>query len=296
VRDYEIFHLEPGASFAELQQSYRDLVRVWHPDRFAGDPRLQKIAEEKLREINRAYLVLEKIISEPPQSTEPAAPRRNPTKSANTVPTFYGRPAQHYNFARLWVLLVFAFVAFGAFRVYEFFQAPMRALASISADARRVAAWNGPTLVDAFEGWNGVLPQGLDQLLKSYQSAAVAGQRDVEILRLPVRSSQTVKSAPRSATPSAFLLGVGEIQVHNRTKEDMLLTLRARVHIAARAGIEAPAKSDVILGDLGPDLYTVDVSFPHSQRSGIRLGPFVMLEIETAANRTGDRYEITLKP
>jgi curved DNA-binding protein CbpA len=31
------------------------LANVWHPDRFVGNPRLQKKAEEKLKEINAAY-------------------------------------------------------------------------------------------------------------------------------------------------------------------------------------------------------------------------------------------------
>ena len=30
-------------------------MKVWHPDRFGGDPRLQKKAQEKLKEINEAY-------------------------------------------------------------------------------------------------------------------------------------------------------------------------------------------------------------------------------------------------
>ncbi len=47
--------LKPGASQEELAQAYRDLANVWHPDRFVGNPRLQKKAEEKLKEINAAY-------------------------------------------------------------------------------------------------------------------------------------------------------------------------------------------------------------------------------------------------
>lgn len=39
----------------EIKQAYRDLVQVWHPDRFAGNPRLQKKAEETLKKINIAY-------------------------------------------------------------------------------------------------------------------------------------------------------------------------------------------------------------------------------------------------
>jgi len=51
----EILGLGPGASKEEVEQAYRDLANVWHPDRFANNPRLQEKAEEKLKEINSAY-------------------------------------------------------------------------------------------------------------------------------------------------------------------------------------------------------------------------------------------------
>ena len=51
----EILGLKPSASQEEVNQAYRDLVNVWHPDRFVGNPRLQKKAEEKVKEINTAY-------------------------------------------------------------------------------------------------------------------------------------------------------------------------------------------------------------------------------------------------
>jgi len=54
-RCIETLGLRPGASQEELAQGYRDLANVWHPDRFAGNPRLQKKAEEKIKEINSAY-------------------------------------------------------------------------------------------------------------------------------------------------------------------------------------------------------------------------------------------------
>lgn len=51
----QILGLEVGASRAEVKQAYRDLVHVWHPDRFAQNPRLQTKAEAMLKEINAAY-------------------------------------------------------------------------------------------------------------------------------------------------------------------------------------------------------------------------------------------------
>jgi len=59
TKSYQLFGLKPGASAEEAKQAYRDLVRVWHPDRFEHDERLRMIAQNKLKEINGAYKVLE---------------------------------------------------------------------------------------------------------------------------------------------------------------------------------------------------------------------------------------------
>ncbi len=54
-RDYAMLDLDPSASPAEVQQAYRDLVQIWHPDRFAHDSRLQRKADAKMLAINAAY-------------------------------------------------------------------------------------------------------------------------------------------------------------------------------------------------------------------------------------------------
>jgi len=52
---FEILGLTPRASEVEIKQAYKDLVNVWHPDRFNTNPRLQQKAQEKLKVINAAY-------------------------------------------------------------------------------------------------------------------------------------------------------------------------------------------------------------------------------------------------
>jgi formylglycine-generating enzyme required for sulfatase activity len=71
---YTILELMPGASADEIRQAYRDLVKVWHPDRFSRGTRLQKKAEERTRLINEAYEVLRSYIE-----LGPAKPKKKKT-------------------------------------------------------------------------------------------------------------------------------------------------------------------------------------------------------------------------
>ncbi len=61
---YRVLGLEPGASVEEVNQAYRDLAFIWHPDRVPKDnQRLQQKAQEKLKEINQARDELRSIQS-----------------------------------------------------------------------------------------------------------------------------------------------------------------------------------------------------------------------------------------
>ena len=53
--DCRLLEVEPGASTEDIRQAYRDQTKVWHPDRFSNDTRLQQKAEERIRQINSAY-------------------------------------------------------------------------------------------------------------------------------------------------------------------------------------------------------------------------------------------------
>jgi hypothetical protein len=55
----DVLALRPGATPVEIKEAYRDLVKVWHPDRFGSDPRLREKAEDKLKLIIKAYEVLQ---------------------------------------------------------------------------------------------------------------------------------------------------------------------------------------------------------------------------------------------
>jgi len=83
--DYEELGLQPGATPAQVRQAYRDMANVWHPDRFAHDPRLQEKAQEKLKAVNDAYSRLSTLTLGPkpqplaPSSEQPVAPITPPS-------------------------------------------------------------------------------------------------------------------------------------------------------------------------------------------------------------------------
>ena len=54
-RSLEILELHHTATEGEVRQAYKDIVNVWHPDRFCNNPRLKEKAEKKLKEVNEAY-------------------------------------------------------------------------------------------------------------------------------------------------------------------------------------------------------------------------------------------------
>ena len=74
---YEVLGVKPGVSIKELKAAHRDLAKVWHPDRFLHDPRLQEKAQEKLKEINEAYEQISsgkvpRPVNAPPRQTQSA--------------------------------------------------------------------------------------------------------------------------------------------------------------------------------------------------------------------------------
>lgn len=54
-KNFEILRVSSRSSLSEVKQAYRDLVNVWHPDRFSHNDRLKRKAEEELKKINLAY-------------------------------------------------------------------------------------------------------------------------------------------------------------------------------------------------------------------------------------------------
>ena len=73
--------LPATASRQEIRDAYRLLVKVWHPDRFVGDPEVQRAAAEKLKAVNTAYALLRQAADRRPATPpvkRPASPAQRP--------------------------------------------------------------------------------------------------------------------------------------------------------------------------------------------------------------------------
>ena len=70
-----VLELPANASHEEISKAYRQLVQVWHPDRFPHNPELKDRAHRALARINEAYEFLrdEKFTSEPTTPSKPPA-------------------------------------------------------------------------------------------------------------------------------------------------------------------------------------------------------------------------------
>jgi hypothetical protein len=86
---YKELDLPPDAKFKKVRASYLRLVRLWHPDRFWGDPKLQAVANDKLQRINLAYEAIIAHLQTGPKEHEATTP--TPTQpTVETVPKWAG--------------------------------------------------------------------------------------------------------------------------------------------------------------------------------------------------------------
>jgi hypothetical protein len=78
---YRALELQPGASLEQVKQARRELAKVWHPDRFPNDPKLQRKAQERLKDINNAYEILHEFLTSgaPPSRSRPASSQSSDT-------------------------------------------------------------------------------------------------------------------------------------------------------------------------------------------------------------------------
>jgi COMPASS component SWD3 len=96
---YKILGLSVGASQADVKHAYRELAKVWHPDRFTHDPQGKQQAEAQFKQINEAYNYLRDYQFDPSDEPEPPleeSPPPEPTTTRSTVTTHRTDPELFY--------------------------------------------------------------------------------------------------------------------------------------------------------------------------------------------------------
>lgn len=136
-RCLELLGLKPGASAQEIKAAYRDLAKVWHPDRFAHDARLQEKAQNKLKEINEAYeaLTTATFNRSSTRSTRRPAESNSPAAASHSSP-----PSVRAGVTHLWttMALVVSLVAVGFFIAPRLLPAERNEAGQMSAASQAV--------------------------------------------------------------------------------------------------------------------------------------------------------------
>ncbi|HSR12648.1 MAG TPA: thioredoxin domain-containing protein, partial [Thermodesulfobacteriota bacterium] len=83
---YDILGLKPGASERDIEEAHKVAARVWHPDRFPEDPKMQEKANEELKKINLAREKLLEFLKRSPDEIGPAETGAQPVEQAQQEP------------------------------------------------------------------------------------------------------------------------------------------------------------------------------------------------------------------
>ena len=82
-----VLDLAPPVRLEDAKQAYKDLVQVWHPDRFTHSPRLQERAEAKLKQLNLAYETLVPLLQAQQKLRQKRADRRAAVRTPERSPS-----------------------------------------------------------------------------------------------------------------------------------------------------------------------------------------------------------------
>jgi hypothetical protein len=112
-------------TFDVVATSYKELARVWHPDRFENDSRLRLRAEEEFKKLQQAFSSLkEHEVQTPPQPPRVASPYPvQPDPVTATVQATYAMQDETPYFAvSLLKLAVLSSCTFGIYQLYWFYK------------------------------------------------------------------------------------------------------------------------------------------------------------------------------
>lgn len=286
-----ILGIRPPASGQEVKRAYRDLVQVWHPDRFPSNRRLQHQATERLREIIEAYEVLRSGTPEIEVLETPSVPT-----GARVSRWLAGSVVRCWRL--VWITrlgprqLIVATTCLALF-----FLASIWLLAVLLVSPQDPPS---PALASAVHRGGEV----------TQPDAPSHGRRDRD-RGAPERRHRNPETAPPNGADMIIprgRKGAGKLKVRNGTKAHVVATLApSHAPKSAQRMVYVLAESEFTILGIAPGNYVVMLEFGRQWRAETRSfghdrvisgphGPFQFVEIESHEGIRADSHEIVLKP
>jgi hypothetical protein len=323
---FRVLGVHPGASWEEVRQAYKDLVRVWHPDRFQSDPQLQDRAEQQLQRINEAYFTLRSNVfgGRQPEAAPPPKPS-GPAPTVNASPRPGGGPDRFPRKLRLgrpikaaWLGLVcLAPLAIGILLVDALRLPALESLMlqdgpsgpAILVPSRSVSPLGGvPATADALSIW--ARGKAMD-LWKSIPKVGEGqSERLVETANSTVDQRDTGTVPPGTPENGTELLrtrmsGGSELWVSNGTSKDAVAKLVEADTVSPVRVVYIQAKNKVCIRHIAPGLYDLlaeigenldpdHVRFQTKRHALERSGPFQCFDVSSTQGTWGPKYKVVL--
>lgn len=299
--------LSAEATMEEIRLAYRDLVQVWHPDRFQ-ESRLRKLAERKLQEINVAYdalcnAPLQSEAASPVWSANPEVPLKSAMKSGYWRSPLARRSAPAALAGLLGTLVLMAVSAWVILVIWR--NLPSVAIPTVPG----VPAPLPPASLSP----DGSLRAAFDDLFpRARISAEALTERPPasEMRReAATRRASSTESTTRPATGELIqprnISGEGRLLITNQTADDAYLRMITRQReivrlLYVRSGDSAvldhiPVGVYTVETDLGRDWMPHRSAFKTNSREMVPLGPLQFVQIVGSDSLRSDTYRITLE-
>jgi len=311
--------VSPDASWEEVRQAYKDLVRVWHPDRFQSDPQLRERAEQKLKRINDAYHALKNSETfrgcRPEPAPPPPSPSAGPAASVRPRPRQFRWPLRIAGLA----LVCLALLVFAGF--LNALRVPNLDSVLLQASEPRVPMLMPSRFVDPLDGKLATAEElsawARGEVADLWKSIPKIGEREPE--RPPSEAVRDDQPRHRDSVPVAPVQplngtevlwtrrsGAGELWVSNETGHAALATL-VQAHTAAPLrAIYVQANSKACMRNIAPGFYDLVAEVgenwdPGRMRFRVgrqvldRRGPFQCIDVTSAQGTSGCSYEVVLR-
>lgn len=322
--------VDSDASWEVIRQAYKDLVRVWHPDRFQSDPQLQHRAEQHLQRINDAYLALKNSQTFEPRQAEPAPQQKPPECDPVKVrPSPRGGPRPlawsrllRWSIKAAWIALIcLAPLLIGSFLVSALRVPSLEAILQNGqagpaplAPARFASpSADRPATAGELSNW------ARGQAMELWNSIPKIGERQPGRAGLAANGATPGNSGPSSGnagasapgTPAngtellrARMSGGSQMWVINQGGQDAIAKLVEVDHASPVRAIFVQAKNRACIRHIAPGVYTLlaetgeswDASHARFQINGHTLGkngPFQCIDLTAGHVTNGQCIDVS---